>query len=116
MTTSKDKPAVNASLSSLEVEESRAPYRFALKGNKVISFPDPMEMDFLEAEALVHSLSNPETSLTEALERWLTEEDFTKLKDAGLNMRQIGALMQAVGDYYRDVFGDLGNSEGSANS
>lgn len=109
MATNRDKIQVNDSLDSLDVEETRDPYRFALPGNKIITFPDPMDMGFVEAEEFVRALTTGEMSLAESFEKWLSEEDFKALKDANLTLRQVAALTQKVAAHYQDVFGDPGN-------
>lgn len=104
-----DKIKVNDSLASLDVEATREPYRFALPGNKIIAFPDPMDLDFIEAEEFVRALTSGEMTLAESFEKWLSEEDFQALKDARLTLRQVAALTQKVAAYYQDVFGEPGN-------
>jgi len=105
-----DKITVNGSLSSLDTEGTpAAPYRFALNDNKIITFPNPLDLPFEEAEDLIQTVTDPATSITAAFEKWLSEEDYAKLRAARLSLRQIAALSKKVADHYSEIFGDAGN-------
>lgn len=104
-----DKIQVNDSLSSLDLEAAVEPYVFALPGNKLITFPDPLDMPFEEAEEMMNGLTSGQATLTAAFSQWLTEEDFETLMAAKLTMRQVVALSRKLVKHYSAIFGTPGN-------
>lgn len=101
-----DKINVNASLSALDTESSIEPYKFALSRNRIITFPNPEDLPWDKAEAFMSMLeSGSNATISEVFGNWLTEEDFQKLSDENLSMRQVTALVKLVTEYYSDVFG-----------
>lgn len=108
MTTNSDKIKINDSLSSLEISASAEPYRFGLPGSKVITFPDPGEMPWDQAEEFLAGLSAPDAKISEIMEKWLSDEDYQTLKDAKLSLRQMIALAQKVTKHYEAVLGAPG--------
>lgn len=116
MATTPDRIKVNDTLTSLDVQAAPEPYRFGLPGNKVITFPDPGEMDWNDAEKFMEDVTNPQARIVDLMKMWLSEEDFQTLLDAHLTLRQMLALFTKVGKHYGDVFGTLGEGVGSANS
>lgn len=100
-----DKPTVHASLASLDVEAAAEPFRFAVKNNKIITFPSPREMPWDQAETFMQSMESA-TSTTAVLEAWLSEEDYSALKASKLTLGQVEALMTKVGEHYEGILGD----------
>lgn len=96
---------VNASLSSLDVESGVKPYRFALSKNRIITFPNPQEMAWDEAEAFMTQISNPDVSISEVFSGWLSHEDFEKLKAEKLTLAQVSEIVRLVTAHYESVFG-----------
>ena len=111
---SPDKPSVLASLAAINKEAAafeRPPARIALTDGKFITFPDPMEMDAFESDELIRVLLYEDSR--PALQRWLSEEDFQAVADAGLTRREMRTLVKKVTAYYEDVFGSPGESAAS---
>lgn len=104
-----DKIKINDSLDSLDIEATREPYRLGLPGNKVVTFPDPLDMGFVEAEEFVRALTSGEMTVAESFEKWLSKDDYKALVEANLTLRQVVALTEKVANYYKDVFGEPGN-------
>lgn len=111
---SSDKPTIHASLASLDVEAAPEPFRFGLSGGKTITFPDPGSFDWLEAEEFMQHVQNAPNS--EVLRRWLSEDDYAKLKAEKLTLRQINGITKAVGEHYRSIFGGPGEDTASTAS
>lgn len=109
-----DKPKIHASLASLEVEAAPEPFKFGLSGGKVITFPDPGDMDWLEAEAFMQDIAGQPNSIV--FEKWLSAEDFKKLKAEKLSLRQVTAISTAVGQHYQGIFGGPGEGDASTAS
>lgn len=106
-----DKPTIHASLSSLDLEDAPEPFRFGLSGGKTVTFPDPGEMDWLEAEDFMADVQGQSNS--KVFQRWLSAEDFKKIKAEKLTLRQAAAIARQVGEHYRGIFGDSGEGAGS---
>jgi hypothetical protein len=113
----KDTPNINLSLAALEAEvDTPEPFVFALKGGKRITFPDIFDMPLEEATQFLDEVKDIGDDL-QALEKWLSPEDFAKYKDAKLSLRIHRALVDRVTAYYEgSPLGDAGNGGASANS
>lgn len=99
-----DKLQVNDSLKSLDSEASVGPYRFALSGNKIITFLSPEEMPWEEAEELMLMVSTAAPS--ELFQKWLSEDDHKKFKDEKLNLKQVIELSKKIANHFEAFFGD----------
>lgn len=109
-----DKIQVNDTLSSLDLEAAPEPYRFGLPGGKVITFKNPSELGFKEAEEFMAMASNPEgVMLSEFLRRWLSEKDYKTFEGANLPMKAVQAIVLKAQKHYNAILGDAGNSAGS---
>ena len=82
-----------AALKKLDGAADPAPFTFGV-ANRVVSFPDPL-------------------SLSAALRRWVSEEDYAHLT-AHLTARQATVLLREIGAHYRAFFGDAGEGPASA--
>lgn len=107
-TRTSDRIKVTRTLAQLDVSAAPEPYRLGLPGNKVVTFPDPGEMAWDEAEAFVTDMTSPTTSVTDVLRRWLSEDDFEALKESKMTLRQMIALTEDVVRHYGDIFGGPG--------
>lgn len=110
----RDHPKIHATLAGLDVDAKPEPFRFGLPGGKVITFPDPGEMEWTEAEDFMEQVQAG--SNRAMMQRWLSEDDYQKLLDARLTLRQMAALGKAVGKHYEDVFGGPGEDDASSPS
>jgi hypothetical protein len=96
---------VSVSLSSLESEaEYGEAFTVALSNNKVISFPNPGEMPFDEAEEFMQGAEGGQRS-TDVLKRWLSEEDYALLMAEKPSLLVMMALMDKVSSHYEAIFG-----------
>ncbi|UNX54079.1 hypothetical protein MF406_14175 [Georgenia sp. TF02-10] len=107
-----DKPTIHATAASLETEAHPEPYRLGLSGGKVITFPDPGDMEMEEFEDFMADIEGQPNSVI--FKRWLSDEDHKKLKAERLNIRQTIALAQKVTKHYEYIFG--GRPEGNAST
>ncbi len=115
MATKPDRPSNVRTLQQLEIDGAPEQYRFALPGGKgIITFPDPGEMDWEEAEAFMQSIE--QAGSRETLARWLSADDFQKLLNAKLKARQLVALMRDVTRHYESFFGTAPEGDGSTES
>lgn len=99
-------------LSQLEVEEV-GPYVVALSGSKRVTFPDPGAMNAFEADEFANDLMRAQNADT-VFSRWLSEEDFKKLKDEkGFTLYKMRKLMEHLNNHYKAAFGDPGEGNAS---
>lgn len=106
-----DAPKIHATLSDLDAASKAGPFVQGLNASKRITFPDPGEMEWTEAEEFLQDLQSQNTR--GMLEKWLSEADFKKLMDAKLNLYQISTLGNLVNAHYEAIFGERGNAIGS---
>lgn len=109
-----DAPKINSVMSDLDVAVA-GKYIHALPGSKRITFPDPGEMHWIEAEEFIQDFESSRSN-REAMEKWLSPEDFKKLAESKMNMYQLNQLSVLVLEHYKAVFGDEGNATGSTGS
>lgn len=109
-----DKITPTATLASLDVEATPEPYVFGL-GSHLVRFPDPMDMDFEEADEFLSSVRSTGEARV-IFKRWLSEEDYKVLADAHLKGRQAAALLRDVLRHYELLLGTQGedNTSGTA--
>lgn len=111
-----DKPTVHLSLSSLRKEVAKPdPFRVALTGSKIITFPDLFALESTEAETVFADLGR-NASNWDALAKWLSEADVKALKAEKLNVRELAAVVQAAISYYEETVGKPGEGDASASS
>lgn len=105
---------INSVMSDLDVTVA-GKYIHILPGNKRITFPDPGEMQWIEAEEFMQDFEASRSN-REAMEKWLSADDFKKLAESKLTMYQLNQLSVLVRKHYEAVFGDEGNATGSTES
>lgn len=110
-----DKPQITATLADLDNSAKAGSYRQALNGGKIITFPDPGELGWEEAEEFLNDIQNAK-STRKLVERWLSKADMDKLIAAKLTMYQMNELGRRVGEHYKALLGDQGNATGSTES
>lgn len=109
-----DKPTIHLSLTSLRKEVAKPdPFRVALTGSKIITFPDLFALESTEAENVFGSLER-NASNWDALDRWLSKEDAAALRAEKLSVRELAAVVQAAMNYYEQTVGSAGNGTASA--
>lgn len=105
-----DKPVVHDSLADLGKEMQIEPYALGTaKG--VITFPNPADMDWLEAEAFLGDILQAKNSV--ALKKWLSEADYTKLAESKPTLGQITVMARRVTKHYEGIFGAQGEAGAS---
>lgn len=114
-TTDRDKPVISATLASLDVEAAPAAFVYGTKSGKRITFPDPGEMDWEQAEQFMLDISGNggPVSNAEALEKWIGKAGLDALREDHLTLRQFMALMAKVQGHYASAFGTPGESVAS---
>lgn len=112
-----DTPRVNLTLAQLEQQAaSPEPFILALKDSQRITFPDLFDMPAEDGEQFLDELNKFGQNDFKFLEKWLSEEDFQKYKDAKITLRQHAALMNQVLGYYQASVGKPGEGVASASS
>ena len=105
-----DKPIVHDSLADLGKEMHVEPYTLGTpKG--LITFPNPADMDWLEAEKFLTSIGRDPNSV--ALKKWLSEADYTKFAANKLTLGQVTDLASRVTKHYEAIFGPQGEADAS---
>lgn len=106
--TDRNKPVVHSSYKALLAETDQPePYVYTNSESQRVTFPDPGELGFEEAEQFLIDITKM-TRSKEILTKWLGEEEYDKLRKDKLTLRQLNALMKLVQGHYRDIFGDEG--------
>lgn len=101
-----DRIIPNDTLASLESEARMEPYRLGVAG-KIITFPDPMEMEFEATDEFLNSLRNASSSAA-VLRSYLSEKDYHTLKAAAPTGKAVAKLMERVLRHYEVLTGDAG--------
>ena len=112
-----DKPRIHLSAKELDKEAGAgtAPeaYVYQTRAGKRITFPDPYEMDFEQAEeflAKIESFSNSREALTE----WVGADGFEAIQKDHLTLRQMLLLVQRVQQHYVAFMGSPGEDAPSS--
>lgn len=94
------KQPAHISLTELRKEIAKPdPFRVALTATKTITFPDLFALESTAAESVFDALSRNATNWS-AIETWLSEKDAAVLRAEKLNVRELGAVVQAAISYY----------------
>lgn len=101
-TKNSDSPKATLTLASLDVQADVDAFTFGIK-SKIISFPNPGDMPWDEAQEFMEGMESANAS--QLLKLWLSEEDHKILMDGKLSLRQMNALLEAVVDHYQSIFG-----------
>lgn len=99
------------SIEALVSERDPKPYVYKTQTGHEVIFPDPGELDWEEAEEWLEDMARMRNS--EALAKWLSEEDYQALREEALNLRQMAKLLLIVQRHYGDIFGELGEGPAS---
>lgn len=111
-----DSPSVNSTRGKLQPDTKAGPYVFGAKSgdkNVRITFPDPDDMPWEDAEDLLHDIVAPDVTSRQSLQRWLDDEQYAALQSLGLTFGEMRTLMENVGDHYKHLFGEPGESDAS---
>ena len=109
-----DKPTINSTWADIDREAkdlAPGPFVQALPGNKRISFPDPLEMDWVDVEYFLSDVINRPNS--ESFKRWLSEEDYQKLSDAKPSLAQVLVIAKRLQAHYGQIKDLLGEANAS---
>lgn len=112
--TAPDKVTISSSWADIDAEAKGlqpGPFVQMLPGNKRITFPDPLAMNFVEVETFLTDVINSPNS--EQLKRWLSEDDYKKLTDANPSLAHIVAMSKKVWAHYDAIKGALGEPNAS---
>lgn len=109
-----DKIKVSATLATLDAEAAPEPYIFGL-GDKLLRFPDPMELTFEETDEFLSDL-RAQANVGPIFKRWLTEDEYKALQDAKVTGRQAQGILRGALRHYELVMGSQGedNTSGTA--
>lgn len=98
------------SLSALEVEVGGEPFVLELDEENSVTFPNPEDMDWKDAEALAALAQSGSATTSDLLKTWLSDEDYATFESQNLSLKQIMSIMTEVAKYYSAFFGtDAGN-------
>ena len=109
-----DKPTINSTWADIDREAkdlAPGPFVQALPGNKRISFPDPLGMDWVDVEDFLTDVINRPNS--ESFKRWLSEEDYQELSDAKPSLAQILVIAKRLQAHYGQIKDLLGEANAS---
>lgn len=107
-----DKNTVHGSIASIRKERKHADlFRFALTGNKIITFFDPTTMHPDDADkAMQFGAVNTGTTWREALAVMVSAEDLKKVEsevDAGkMDIYEMGEMIGLYQEHYNKFYGD----------
>ena len=109
-----DKKTVHGSIAAIRKERKTADeFRFALSGNKVITFKDPTTMHPDDADkAMRFGAVNTGTTWREAMAAMLSKEDLKKVEaevDAGkMDIYEMGEMIGQYQEHYDKFYGNQG--------
>lgn len=109
-----DKPTINSTWAEIDKEAKElapGPFVQALPGNKRITFPDPLEMGWVEVEGFLTDIINRPNS--ESFKKWLSEEDYQKLSDAKPSLAQVMVIAKKLQAHYTQIADLLGEANAS---
>ena len=105
----KKAPASFNLLDHLEKETKVKPFTAVIDADGTeITFPNPMDMKWQEAQRFMNIMTAENTSVGEVFSEWLSEEDYAALENANVTMSQMMTLAQAVSEHYSTSFGTPG--------
>lgn len=100
-----------AALDKLDGAAAVEPFTFGIK-NKVITFPDPFDMDATETEAFMEDIQGLTTPMA-IFKRWLSPGDFEVIVDSHLTGRQATVLLREANRHYEALLGGQGKEQSS---
>lgn len=96
-----------STLSRLKKVETKGPYPYVCRNGKdKILFPDPAEMDWLEAEEFIRDFRTKDESVW--MKKWLSEEDFDLMLGEKLKGKELAAILMEMVEHYQGQMGDQG--------
>lgn len=104
----KTKKTATLSLTDLSGAATAEPFRFDTEGNGVITFPDPKDMDWVDAEELMSLFDDGEAKPSDIFRAWLSDDDFAALQGCGLGFMSMVELVKHLQAHYSEVFGTSG--------
>lgn len=108
-----DKPRTHFSFSDLDKIDTPEPFVYTTKASKRVTFPDLLNLEFEEAEKFQEELQAAGGNAG-ALRKWLSEEDYERLRADRLSLRQVNNLVQKVSAHYEGAIGTQGEETASA--
>lgn len=109
-----DKKTIHGSISSIRKERKHAEeFRFALSGNKIITFKDPTTMSPDDYDkTLAFGARNGAVPWREVLHGWLSDEDRKKVEqevaDKKMDIYELLEMVGAAQKHYDQFFGTPG--------
>ena len=108
-----DNPLENTTLARLGKTETAGPYVYTCRNGKTkVTFPDPGDMDWIEAEKFLSQMGTSKDS--DFLKKWLTGDDFATLLAEKWTLREKNTVLQDLFEHYSDIFGTPGEEPASA--
>lgn len=108
-----DKPVVHFSIAQIENEIGVVELlTITMRNSKRVTFPDIGAMPAEEAEDFLDDIQDAERN-SEALQRWLSEEDYKTFQEEKLSLRTQTHVLRKVGEYYESTLGDKGKGRAS---
>ncbi|WP_114202316.1 hypothetical protein [Janibacter anophelis] len=109
-----DSPLQNSTLARLGKTEKPEPYVYRTRtGKDKVVFPDPGEMDWLEAENFLSDMGSSKDSAF--LKKWLDDDDYNALVAEKWTLREKNLVLEDVFAHYEDIFGTPGEEPASGN-
>lgn len=107
-----DSPLQNSTLARLGKTEKPEAYVYVTRTGKTkVTFPDPGEMDWLEAESFLDELGSSKDSAF--LKRWLSDADYKKIVAEKWTLREKNHVLQDLFQHYEEIFGTPGEESAS---
>jgi hypothetical protein len=107
-----DRPTIHATTAKLDAQAKPEAFVYMTSANARVTFPDPFDMEWEEAEAFLEELEAIGNSAA-ALQKWLSEDDYAALKTERLTLRQGLNLVTMVQQHYAGVLGSQGEGKSS---
>ncbi len=95
-----------STLSTLSTPDQPKPYVYVTKRGEKVEFPNPGLMELEEAEEFLSSLSTESDS--SVIRKWVSEENYDKIRADKMNLLQKNALFADIFKHYKDIFGTRG--------
>lgn len=106
-----DRPSFHATAAKLDADDHPEPFVFMTSAGHRCVFPDPFDMEWEAAEEFMQRIEGMSNS-AQALQDWLSPEDYAALKDERLTLRQGMNLVAQIQRHYSSFLGNPG--EGGA--
>lgn len=108
-----DNPLESSTLARLGQTEKAEPYVYTCRNGKgKVTFPDPGEMDWIEAEEFMRVFAEEPDSV--ALREWLSEADYKKILGEKWTLNEKLLVLKDAMAHYSEIFGTPGEGPASA--